>query len=62
MPEYESEMRAVMMALNDSNALPHCVVTGSSKVMEAVIDVLRSQRVNPQNKPINVGINNPLWE
>ena len=29
MPEYESEMRAVMMALNDSNALPHCVVTGS---------------------------------
>ena len=29
MPEYENEMRAVIKALNEANALQHCVVTGS---------------------------------
>ena len=29
MPEYENEMRAVMKALNEAGALPHCIVTGS---------------------------------
>ena len=29
MPEYENEMRAVMKALNQAGALPHCIVTGS---------------------------------
>lgn len=29
MPEYEDEMRAVLKALNEAGALPHCIVTGS---------------------------------
>ena len=30
MPEYELKMHAVMKALNASDALPHCIVTGGA--------------------------------